>query len=172
MLHVEGQRDREDQEERAEPEQGVREADEQLGRERHFAAERLQQGLQARQQEEDEEDDHAHRHETDEDRVGHRAGQLTAEFVLLREVRDEALQDVADIARGFTRSDQVERLAVEDLRVATHRDGEALAFAELGPDAGAENAESGFLEAKGEEAERFARGHPGADEVGHCFQER
>ena len=87
-------------------------------------------------------------------------------------MRDEALQDVANIARGFTRSDQVERLAVEDLRVATHRDGEALAFAELGPDAGAENAESGFLEAKGEEAERFARGHPGADEVGHCFQER
>ena len=87
-------------------------------------------------------------------------------------MRDEALQDVADITRSFAGSDQVERLAVEDLRVATHRNGEALAFAELGPKAGAENAEARLLETEGEKTERFARGHPGADQVGHCFQER
>ena len=87
-------------------------------------------------------------------------------------MRDEALQDVANITRGFTRSDEVKRLTVEDLRVATHRDGKALAFTELGPDAGAKNAEAGFLETEGEEAERFARGHSGADQVGHRFQER
>ena len=85
---------------------------------------------------------------------------------------DQALEDVADITGRFAGGDEVERLAIEDLRVGAHRDGETLAFAELGPDAGAEGTQAGFLEAEGEETERFAGGHPGADQVGHRLQER
>ena len=160
------------EEDRAHHDEDVGEGHQQLRGERQLAAEGGEERLQAGQQEEHEEDHHADGDHADEERVGHRADQLALEFLLFREVGDQALEDVADVARRFAGGDEVERLAVEDLRVGAHRGGQALAFAELGPDPGAEGAQAGFLQTEGEEAERFAGGHPGADQVGHRLQER
>src|SRR5690606_4460782 len=162
--------DRADEDERAVVEHGFGDDDQQARGGRHVAAERVEQGLQAGQQEEEKEENDAAGQQADEGGIDHRGDELAAHFLHFAKVEDEAFENFAEVAGGLAGGDEVDGLRIEDPGVGRDGGGEAVAFAEAAPDAGEERALPRVLQAQGEQADGLAGGHGAADEVGEGFE--
>ncbi len=149
----------------------VRDADEQAGRERKFAAEGSEERLKAWKEEEEEEQTDADGDEDHEHGIGEGGDELTAELALFVQVRDETREGVVERAGGFAGLDEIDGGGIEDGGKIGHRARERRAFAEAFPEFGAECAQGGFLDARGEEAHGFAGGHAAGDEIVERFEE-
>ena len=167
-----GEHDRDDGHDAPNAEGELRGADQKLGGSGHLAAERAQERLEARQEKREEKKDDAARDENHEHRVGERRHELGAQFALLDEVGDETGERVVEGAGGFAGLDEIDRAGIEDLGIPAKSAGKRRAFADAFPDAGAERAEAGFLDAGGEKAHGFAGGQAAAGEIVECLEER
>ena len=148
------------------------EAEEDAGGGGEFAAEGSEEGLQAGQQEHHEEEDDAAGDEHHEGGVGEGAEDFLTEFFFFLEVGDEADEDFVQVAGGFAGLDEVDGRAVEDGGERAHRAGELGAFAQLVPEAGADETQARLFHAHAEETHGFAGGESAGGEVNEGFEER
>ena len=153
-------------------EQKVGAGDQQAGGEGELAAERVEDRLQFGQQIKQEKEPEAGAHAADQGRVGEGGEKLLPQIALLGEVLDEPDEHLAEIAGGFAGGDEVDGLPVKHRRVVRQGEREGAAFAEPGPQCGAEKFQPGLLQTQGEEPHGFAGGQPGPDEVHEGFKKR
>jgi len=122
--------------------QEIRRAHQHLGRSRHRAAQRIEQGLQLRQQHQLEKQHHAAGDHHHEDRIGHRRQQLPLQLLPLGQMVDQPLERFIERTGRLARLNQVDGRSVEDFWECRHRARQRRAFAQLLPESTAQPLEA------------------------------